>query len=142
MRCQLINQNIITAMKRISSNNPILLLLVSLILSAGIIHWHSVGNVPFCLDSPVCRFDMEPTGTIKKLYFGYPLSYKITSTFYPINNDANKPNYAGFAQASAEPQKFTVINIFINVLFWFALLRLITALIPTNTATFKKTETS
>lgn len=111
-------------------SNKIYLVVLALALSVAIIRWNSVGNVPFCVESAACHFDMEPKGTITKRYYGYPLSYKTTSTFNPINNDEKQPNYVGYAEATAELQKLSIINIIINTIFWFGLLKLVMELLP------------
>ncbi len=115
-----------------------ILIIVSLALSVGINLWHVRDNVPFCLDSPACNLNMEPKGTITKHYYGYPVNYKAKEIFEPINKDEKKPNYAGFASAETDLQRFNLVNIIINVVFWFALLKLITNLLPIKVVSSKQ----
>ncbi|HUP26613.1 MAG TPA: hypothetical protein VM124_03155 [Candidatus Limnocylindrales bacterium] len=91
---------------------------------------HSVDNVPFCIHAAGCSFNLEPKGKVTERHYGYPLSYKATSTFTLKNNNQSMPNYAGYAEATAEQQALSIVNIVLNVIFWFALLKALAALLP------------
>lgn len=119
-------------MKQLLSNKFVRVL--AAIAIAGLIGvliqtWKTVDNVPFCVNSAGCNFSIQPKGQITDRNYGYPLSYKQTSTFTPEHNDQNDAKYAGYAEATTERQPFSWYNILINTVFWAALLFSITRLI-------------
>ena len=112
-------------------NRWVVISVLAVILSASIIRWHSVSSVPACVESPGCTYiDKQPTGTLTHHYYGYPLAYRSTVTFDPVNNDAKSPNYAGYASASSELEGFSYVNLAMNFVFWFALLYLVASHLP------------
>ncbi|MDB5186875.1 MAG: hypothetical protein JWM07_347 [Candidatus Saccharibacteria bacterium] len=84
--------------------------------------WKTVDNVPFCVNSAGCNFSIEPKGQITDRNYGYPLTYKQTSTFIPEHNNQNDAKYAGYAEATTERQPFNWYNILINTIFWSSVL--------------------
>ena len=101
----------------------LVVLLVALVPSIGCIRIHSMSNVSFCLYSAGC-IEQNPVGKITTYQYGYPLTYRTTSTFEPLNNNEKVTNYAGYASTSVELQGFSIANIIINIIFWFGLLGL------------------
>ncbi len=108
----------------------LIILVIAIIPSVLAIRMHSVDNVPFCIDAAGCGSNLEPKGKVTDRQYGYPLSYKRSSTFIPKNNKQNAPNYAGYAEATTDQQSISIVNMVINVIFWFALLRTLAELLP------------
>lgn len=119
-------------MKHLLSNKylrPLAIIVVACLISVLSYTWKTVDNVPFCVNAAGCNFSIEPKGQITDRQYGYPLSYKKTSTFIPEHNDQNDAKYTGYAEATTEQQKLNVLNIIINTIFWSALLFSLTRLI-------------
>lgn len=102
-----------------------LLLGLAAVLSLAIIRTHSQDNVPFCINAAGCTFDNQPKGQVIVRSFGFPVTYRETSVFKPNNGDQNKPNYAGFSSAQSERRGISKAYILVNIVFWFALLKLL-----------------
>jgi len=100
----------------------LLLIISAALLSVLTYSTQTIRNVPFCIHAAGCNAGMEPKGAITDRQYGFPVSYKRTSTFVPIHYSQNDPKYPGFAESTAEQQPLSVINIMINILFWSALL--------------------
>lgn len=115
-------------MNTTSAKGLFILIGISLLLSLAIIRWHSVHNVSFCINSAGCRQE-EPKGTITTRTYGFPLAYKQTTSFRPVNNDPKLNNYAGYSETSIENQGFSILSVLINTLFWFGLLHLLATFI-------------
>lgn len=105
------------------------IVIIALLIGVLAQTWKTVNNVPFCVDSAGCNFSYEPKGEITDHHYGYPLSYKQTSTFVPEHNNQNDAKYAGYAEATTERQKFNGYNILINTIFWSAILFCVARLI-------------
>lgn len=108
----------------------VVIMLVATLLSVFSMSSQTVSNVPFCIHAAGCHFGIEPKGQITDRQYGYPLSYKKTSTFIPEHNDEKDPKYAGFAEANVEQQKLNLVNVGINIIFWSALLSTLVRLLP------------
>jgi hypothetical protein len=108
----------------------LLLLVVAIILSLVVIRSNSRSDVPWCIDSPACTFEEKPVGKATVRQYGYPLTYRQVQSFEPVNNNADSPDYAGYAEVTTETQRMSTTNIVINVVFWFALLKLLADFIP------------
>lgn len=120
-------------MKQLLSHRYVIALL--LILSAVLISLltystQTISNVPFCIHAAGCNAGMEPKGTITDRQYGFPASYKRTSTFVPVHNNQSDPKYPGFAESTAEQQPLSIVNIVINSIFWSALLLGLWRLLP------------
>src|SRR5437870_4842794 len=101
-------------MKNINFKKYLILSALAIVLSVAIVRIHSVSNVPFCINAAGCTFQYEPKGQVVERQYGYPLTYKKTSTFRPQNNDSTQKNYAGYAGATIEQQRLSIINIVVN----------------------------
>jgi len=97
------------------------------------VRWTTQENVPFCVQSPGCSFSYEPKGRLRERQQGFPLSYRVVSTFIPAHNKSDDPKYAGYASAQSERQGFSLPYVLMNVLFWTALLKLAYDLWPKRT---------
>lgn len=112
-------------MKRFLFNKvskPLVIVALASLISILSHSFATTSNVPFCIQAAGCNFSIEPKGQITEQQYGYPLSYKKTSTFTPEHNNQNDPKYAGYAEATTVQQELNVLNILINVVFWSALL--------------------
>ncbi len=116
-------------MNRFTAQKIAVITLLSVVLSFGIIRWHSVENVAFCHYSAGCAPDANPKGDIKVTDYGYPLSYRQVEKFNPNNSDESAPDYAGFAEAKVENPNFSLASAIANIVFWFALLHLLSGFI-------------
>jgi len=110
-------------MNSFTSKKYFIIVVLSLVLSLGIIRWHSVANVSFCINSAGCRFE-DPKGTITVRTYGFPLAYKQTSSFRPTYNNPKSDNYVGYTATSLETQSFSLPSVLVSALFWFGLLHL------------------
>jgi len=127
-------------MNKFTAKKIALITLLSVVLSFAIIRWHSVENVPFCHYSAGCAADANPKGDIKVTTYGYPLAYRQVEKFNPKNSNESAPNYAGFAEAKVEDPNFSPASAIANIIFWFALLHLLSGIIrPRGKLTPNKT---
>lgn len=117
-------------MKRFFKMKHLIVLAIALLLSIAPMSWKTLENVPFCIKSAGCNGSMEPKGTVAEYKYGYPLSYRETSTFTPINNDQSSPKYVGYAEATTIRQNFDLLSIVINTIFWYALITSLLKLLP------------
>ncbi len=108
----------------------LIILLIAIVPSLAVVRWNTISNVPFCIHSAGCSFNIMPKGTITERQYGFPVTYRATSIFRPENNNQNDPNYAGYAEAQAERQALILAYVLVNIMFWFALLHLIAKWLP------------
>lgn len=131
-------------MKQLLSNKylrSLAIITIACLISVLSYNWTTTNNVPFCVNSAGCNFSIEPKGQITDRQFGYPLSYKQTSTFTPEHSDQNDVKYAGYAEATTERQPLNGYNILINTIFWSALLFTVFRLISDARRTKREHET-
>jgi hypothetical protein len=107
---------------------------LALLLSLAVIRSHSISNVPFCHYAAGCRPDAQPRGKIATRTYGYPLAYRQVQIFNPANSNEKSRDYAGYAETRVESQAFSLPSVIVNVIFWFALLHLLSRFVrPTKT---------
>lgn len=100
----------------------LLLIISAALLSLVSYSTQAISNVPFCIHAAGCHAGTEPKGAITDRQYGFPASYKRTSTFVPIHNNQSDPKYPGFAESTAEQQPFSIVSVIVNIIFWSALL--------------------
>lgn len=102
----------------------LILIAVAVMLSLVTIRWHSQDGVPFCVNSAGCQARETLRGKVTTTTYGYPAPYRQVVKFNPANTNEASGGYAGYKEARIETQKFSIINLAANILFWFALLHL------------------
>ncbi len=108
----------------------LIILLIAIVPSVGFVRWNTMNNVPFCVQSAGCSFDIKPKGAVTERFYGFPATYRMTSVFKPVNNNQNDPNYAGYTSASSEQRGFSKLYILVNIVFWVAVLQFLAKWLP------------
>ena len=96
---------------------------VALLASCFIITTSKLTNVSACVQAPGCiEQNHQPKGVLSVNNYGFPVTYKQTVTFSPVNSNEKASNYAGFASASTDTKTTNVLDIIINITFWLGLI--------------------
>lgn len=103
-------------MKQYLNKTNLVLVIIALVLSLGIIRITTSYGVDPCAQSIGCQMGDGPTGKLTTRKQGYPLIYREVAIFEPSSGTS-------YASVQAERQGFSKPNIFMNVVFWFALLQ-------------------
>lgn len=137
-------------MRAANAKRNSILLLIAIILSLGIIRWHGVNNVSFCVYTAGCRFNetidgRKIIGDVKVTDFGYPLVYRHVGHFRQPNDPSIKklPNgeaTSGFMETDLAQPSFSLPSVLINVIFWYALLHLLSSFIRPRAKAAQATE--
>lgn len=115
---------------------------IAILASTLFITWSSLSDVSACVQSPGCiDQNNQPTGKLTTRNYGFPSTYKQVVSFAPNNNDSSMADYAGYTEAKAVTKSTSIINIFINIIFWFGLLYAIYSLFTRLSRSPKHTST-
>lgn len=119
---------------------PYLVILIAAVAaSTFIVTRSSLTNVSACVQAPGCvDREAQPLGTLTTRNYGFPTAYKQTLTFAPINNDPHLRNYVGYTSTSAVTKAFSWPYLVTNVVFWYALLLSLYALLRKLGISFPK----
>jgi hypothetical protein len=111
--------------------NILISLVIAILASIFVNTWGSISNVSACVQAPGCLQQQDqPIGKLTTKHYGFPAPYKTTVTFEPNNSNEKASNYAGYASASTTTQPVNYVLIIIDIVFWFALLYLVTMHVP------------
>lgn len=122
-------------MKTHPAKKVAVLLIVSILLSVGIVRWQENKNVPFCINTAGCRGaetidGKKIIGDVKVTNFGFPLEYRHVERFRTQNPpNPRDTDQSGYSETELASPSFSLPSIIINVIFWFALLHLLSGLL-------------
>jgi hypothetical protein len=102
---------------------------LALVLSLAVIRWNTEENVPFCVNSAGCSATNTLRGDVTTTTYGYPSTYRQVEKFVPANTNETSGGYAGYKEAQIEREGLSIPKIVSNVVFWFALLHLLSRFI-------------